>query len=70
MIKQANVDKWLCHYSNDRVENVDMAHAKIASADRTDFKISRQISKYKDKFEKGYFTTMQIDKIQKKPSRN
>jgi hypothetical protein len=23
-------------YSNDRVENVDMAHAKIASADRTE----------------------------------
>jgi hypothetical protein len=70
--KQANVDKWLSYDSIPMtgVENVDMAHAKIASADRTELqRLVGELVNTKDKFgENGISLQMQIDKIQKNPA--
>nr|WP_315173577.1 hypothetical protein [uncultured Flavobacterium sp.] len=70
--KQANLDKWLSYESIPMtgVENVDMAHAKIAAADRTELqRLVGELVKTPDKFsEQGISLQMQIDKIQKNPA--
>ena len=70
--KQAKVDKWLSYDSIPMtgVENVDMAHAKIASADRTEIKrLASELLKTPDKYsEQGIALQMQLDKIQKNPA--
>ena len=70
--KQANLDKWLSYDSIPMtgVENVDMAHAKIAAADRSELqRLVGELVKTPDKFsEQGIALQMQIDKIQKNPA--
>jgi hypothetical protein len=70
--KKANIDKWLSYDSIPMtgVENVDMAHAKIAAADRAELqRLVGELVNTPDKFsEKGISLQMQIDKIQKNPA--
>jgi|694.fasta_scaffold105965_2 hypothetical protein len=70
--KQANIDKWLSYDSIPMtgVENVDMAHAKIAAADRAELqKLVGELVNTPDKFsERAIALQMQIDKIQKNPA--
>lgn len=70
--KQKNIDKWLSYDSIPMtgVENVDMAHAKIAAADRAELqKLVGELTNTPDKYgEKAIALQMQIDKIQKNPA--